>query len=110
MTDSVQFDIFEARRLRDEGMKRVSENSATWHELAFQTACKLPQEWSGLGEDVRAYVSEIVGEPHHPNCWGALTNSLQRSGVLEKTGEWRGARSKKSHASTYPVLRRGRRQ
>ncbi len=93
-------------KARDDGISRVADNSFDWMAAASAVVDRIDRFWEGLGEDIRLRVIAQVGEPHHPNCWGALIMSATRRGVLVKTGEWRGARSKKSHASMYPVLRR----
>lgn len=53
-------------------MKRTSkaQRSEQWNAAYDHCVRRLP---AGLytGETVRAAVEPNIGEPHHPNCWGA---------------------------------------
>lgn len=104
-----QFNIFDQARgvaLRDAGMARTTGLSPKWAAEAMAAIIAIPRGWQGMGEDIRVLVGDKVGHPHHPNCWGALIMGAMRKGLLVKTGVWKGARAKASHASQYPVLRR----
>jgi len=64
-------------QLKLEGIDRVLDNEPeNWKELADD----LTRNWFSYqqagreftGQDLRNFIVEVIGEPHHPNCWGAL--------------------------------------
>jgi hypothetical protein len=93
-----QLDLFSGRDLRDDGIARVTSNAGKWTDRAFSAVCTLPPGWTGLGEDVRAYVLKVVGPPHHHNAWGGLVMKAMRRAVLADTGERAASKSLRSHA------------
>ena len=100
------FDYAAGVAMRDRGIEQVEANDFDWMAAAQALIARIPIGWEGLGEDIRARVIAQIGEPHHSNCWGALIMGATRRGMLVKTGTWQNAKSKRSHASMYPVLRR----
>lgn len=99
------FDYAESVNRREAGLAQVEQQP--WQMIALNVIRSIPIGWQGIGEDIRELVMKRgVGLPHHPNCWGALLAQAQRMRLLVRTGGMRNARGKKSHASTYPILRR----
>jgi hypothetical protein len=98
----LQIDIFESRRLRDEGIEQVAKNSMQWHDKAMLASTVIRDRKKVgepfIAEDLRGPISELIGEPHHHNCWGALVMALNRSRLIIKTGTYRQMALKSSHA------------
>jgi hypothetical protein len=107
--DNEQGDLFdgeEAKRRRDEALKRVSDHNATWFTRCVEVATRLAKENPKVrftGEDIRWHCLGMVGQPKHPNAWGALIHHLIKGGVIYATGEHRPMRAKLSHARSTPV-------
>jgi len=88
--------------LRDEGIEQVEDNSRSWQERAFDVVQSIP---SGIlmGEDIHRKVASSIGEPHHPNSYGALIMRAIKSGLLVKTGEYKHSSRPSAHARVNPV-------
>ena len=100
-------DLVGARIARDAGMAIVNANATPWKELAKACILSLPSGSEGIFEDFRLIVTGRIGPPHHPNAWGAIANSLIKSGGLVPTGAFGQMQMPKSHARSHaPVLRR----
>ena len=91
----------QASLLRDITLTQVSENAGTWMDRAKRALPALRGQ-TMTGEMIRLYLSEIIGEPHHHNAYGALINHAVRSGQLKPTGRYLKMRTKKSHARKTP--------
>lgn len=107
MTEQTTGDLFtEAERRRDAGLQQVTDNEPkSWMERAKDAVRDLNQRREWTGEDIRLFVTESIGEPHHHNIWGALTSWGIKQGILQRTGEWRKMVTPKSHARMTPVYR-----
>lgn len=109
MTQQDLFDPPETgERLRDQVLKKVGENNENWLEACVKLFCESvgSRFCTFTGEDIRFECSAWVGEPKHPNAWGALINSLVKRKVIEATGEYRSPKDKSSHARKIQVYRR----
>ena len=104
-----KLDLKEGRRSRDEGMKRVDENSVPWSTDASRAAAEilnfmLPGT-KFTGEDLRLHIERIVGEPPNPNSWGAVIGgsmrSMRKNGAIEVCGYVQ-AKRPSMHAHHYP--------
>jgi len=97
MTD--EFSRKKARRARDKGMKSVLDHNPRWidHYYGFVTRA-IPRGTVLSGEDIRRMAAPVIGEPGHPNGWGAASNGAYRRGLLIKTGKMVTPKAKKSHA------------
>ncbi len=98
--------LFTGEVLRDEGIAKVTEHNENWMERCLYFAGFYV--FSGgvetfTGEDLRFYLSGVVGCPKHPNAWGALINTLLKRKIIKPTGEWRQMRDDRSHARKTPV-------
>lgn len=100
------FDAIESKRARDEGIDITTMNeSELWRYRAMSVIRDIPPGWTGIGEDIRHKILESgIGEPHHPNVWGAIIMAATKRNWLKRTGQMQRAKAKKSHASTYPVM------
>ena len=58
-----------------------------------------------LAEDLRTVLARKVGEPPHPNGWGALIKSLRARRMIEPNGETRHMKRKSSHGRLSPAYR-----
>lgn len=98
-TDSMTYDLFAARALRDEGIERVSGNTPPDFKLAFAEVAKTltPGEYL-TAEELRARCMARGGIPHHHNAWGAAISGLVKRGRLKNTGRYVQATLDTSHA------------
>ena len=109
MTVAAERDLDEGRRRRDEGMARVQENAATWSQavwpLLLRIVARLDEPFTA--EEVNLEIRHVAPEPHHPNAWGALTNTAVRRGVYLKIDRTAPMTRPRSHARATPLYRRG---
>jgi len=96
--DQLQFGI----ALRDEGIHLISGNSKSWQERALDVVRSMP-DGEMMGEDIHKKVEVAIGDPHHPNAYGALIMKAIRAGVIVRTGEYRKSSRPSAHARANPV-------
>lgn len=101
MTDN--FDLFESRARRDEGMDCVEE--PTFSEAVSGVVCDMDAGIQVTGEDIRRLCTSRGVTPHHPNAWGGVISGLVCAGRLRATGEYRQMADVKSHARETKVYR-----
>lgn len=87
---------------RDKAIAQVSQGSPTWIEQAHENIRTYPHPIA-TGEDLRVWLTERIGEPHHHNVYGAMIMGAARKGLITKTGEYRPMKLKQSHARVNPV-------
>jgi hypothetical protein len=101
----------EGEKLRDEGCAQVvNYEPAEWKLLYEQLAVEFMDTMNNgdtfLGEDLTAVVRSAIGEPHHPNLWGAMFMKMYhawvKSGTITRLDMAR-AKSPANHASLYPT-------
>ena len=93
---------------RDAGIASVMQSAGEdWKAAAIAVALRVRDRGEDFtGEDIRlACVKEGIS-PSHPNAWGGLVQGMVRSGMIVETGEWKAARSPRSHARRIPVYSR----
>ena len=96
-------DLFSsAAQERDKALERVVQGSYSWMEKAIEAVRLYPEKYA-TGEQLRIYLEEKIGHPHHYNVYGALIMACARQGILRKTGEYRPCQRKESHARVNPV-------
>lgn len=96
----------DAKRDRDEALRRVAENTGPWHPQAMAMIQLKLRGFTGTGEDIRTrLIMKGLSHPHHHNAWGALTNDALKKKILVPTGEMRHMRGNRSHARRTPVYR-----
>ena len=93
------FDAAESKARRDAGIESVTRKR--WIDNAISMTNdlrgKVPEPFAV--EDLRKALTEAgLEDPHHVNAWGAFGMSLSRRKMIARTGEWRHAKSKTSHA------------
>ena len=99
MTDN--FDLFESRARRDEGMDCVEEQ--TFSEAVSGVVCGMNPGIRVTGEDIRRLCTNRGVTPHHPNAWGGVISGLVCAGRLKATGEYRQMADVRSHARETKV-------
>ena len=100
-------------QLRDKGMAQVSEHNENWMTKAIEAATEWVRIFGHIapnddftGEDIRMMLITIkVGEPSHPNAYGALINTLLKRKIIVPTGEYRAMKDNTSHARKTPVYK-----
>ena len=105
MKDISQGDLFAGRELRDQGIESVTENSKRWQDEALQIIAGA-QFFQATGEELRAPIVAAIGEPHHPNAWGALINTALKRGLIAKTGRYTQMRRASAHARVNAIYRK----
>lgn len=101
------YDLFTGEALKQDGIELVTDNNIEWMARAIDAArVHLP---TGLlcGEDFRRCLAPIVGEPEHPNAWGALVRHCRRMHIVEPTGNYRKSTAILNHGHPYAEYRRG---
>ena len=102
-----EFSIKKARKGRDEGIERVGGHNPAWLSRYYDfVKTKIPAGIVFTAEHVRRRAGPIIGEPNHPNAWGAAANGAFRRGLLGKTGNMVTPRAKKSHARAIQECRK----
>lgn len=96
---------FSGATLRDQGIAQVTENSGAWMDRARAEAVAFLEIASGqtlTADVVRDAVARRIGQPHHFNAWGALTNWLLKRGKLIPTGRIVPSSRATNHAHKNP--------
>jgi len=102
-------DLFEAdsaESLRDKGLLTVYQNAKPWFDAAFKALLEMrsdPCLPTFTGEDLRLQIERKIGNPHHPNAWGALIMKAVRRGVIINTGKYVPMKTPRSHGCKKPV-------
>jgi len=96
------------QQLKEKGLKLVRENNENWMDdcVDFTTRWFIingPSDFTG--EDIRNGCEYYVGQPKHPNAWGALINTLIKRKIIVPTGEHRQMKDRSSHARSTPVYK-----
>ena len=89
---------------RDKGIQKVAHNNKEWIAAALTVLREYPHK-EAMGEDLKAFVTQRLGEPFHVNAIGAFIKAAMRAEIIVPTGEWRQSKMKSSHARRNPVYR-----
>ena len=106
--------MFSGEAARDAGIEQVLDHLPPhWHTaygvtLVFWfTQLTIGTEFSG--EDMTRHARPLIGEPHHPNAWGAAASALLRdwlnAGRIVVVGQ-AVSRSAANHAHVYRRYRK----
>ena len=101
--EQLTLDLSAARTARDDGIASVEANSdEEWKDAVDAVIARLAATGEKFTADnVRA---AGVGEPHHPNAWGARFTAARRKGLVERIGFDESARPA-GHARAVAVWR-----
>lgn len=95
------------KALRDKAIEKTLKKSSGWIQeavLVVMDYCDVNKGRLVRWEEVRAYVSSRIGDPHHPNVWGALSMKCIRGAKLFKdVYKTTHATDPVSHACRVPV-------
>lgn len=83
------------------GQRVVRSNHSEWITLATLFVEALE---SGVAVDAER-IREWVGSPPHPNCLGAVTSLLQKTGTIRKVGYRAASRPQRHHAEIRTYVR-----
>lgn len=104
--------IQSGKELKQIGQQLALSVDVSWKECAFAELEKFCERLKEEGkpefvfEDFRLHCEGImVGEPHHPNAWGALATSAAKEGLIEWTGKGVQAKGVKAHSRLVRVWR-----
>ena len=99
-----QLDMFTtATEARDAALAQVAANASDWMTEARSVLNHCPLRGQVTGGDIRLWVTEIVGHPHHHNAWGALISWAIKRNILVPTGASVAMKTPKSHARKTPT-------
>ena len=98
------FDPEAAKEARDDALERMEKNSGSWVSRAVEKIREFPCD-EAIGEDLRLFVVQKIGPPHHNNAMGAVVRNAIRQGILIHTGTVKAMKTKKSHARRSFVYR-----
>lgn len=97
----------QAIQKRNSALQQVEDNSGDWFAIALIELRELKhhknQEFTG--EQLRRWLTPLIGNPHSVNTWGALIMKARREGVIEPTGRYAPMQSEKSHGRETKVYR-----
>lgn len=104
MTDLLDYLASQIRR--DEGIALVKDNNGEW----FGMAMSLVEQWSKLGyrkrlfmgEDIRNWLTPMIGKPKSPHAYGALIRECVKKPYIVETGKWVHMKSLKSNHRRTP--------
>lgn len=101
--------LFSASKKREQALAKVENNSGDWFRLALieLTEFKHVKRQEFTGENIRYWLTPLIGKPHSPNAWGALIMRARRSGLIEPTGRYAPMKSEKSHGRETKIYRWG---
>jgi len=85
MSNPTLFDQPTAEALRDAGIASVTKNEKTWLEDAHALIARYPTDEANA-EELRTWVEDRLGAPHHVNAYGGMIMSAVRKGLLKNTG------------------------
>ena len=97
----------EGEEAKQEGQHRVTENQqAEWKADVAVIIEQLARRPNGFtGDDVRELASTAgIGEPTHPNAWGAAMSAAAKRGLIQAVGYERSAMPSR-HAAVVRVWR-----
>lgn len=116
MTTQLTLDSFAARQLKDKGIDKILTNQAPWLDAAIEQikSMKIPDRGlrasqapysdnSMPADQIRQRIQNTIGEPNHPNAWGALFRTAMRRGLLIDTGRMTKSSITTSHSRRIPV-------
>ena len=92
---------------RNKGIAKVSAGSPTWIQSAHEHLHLYPGD-TATGEDLKVFLRDILLEPHHVNCYGAMIRSALTKGLIKGTGVFVKMKLKESHArknEVYTIVR-----
>lgn len=116
----IQPQLFETPFLKISGQKRkeigqkrvIANEGKEWLERALselRTFCSImkTRKETFAFEQFRAWAVEFSGmpEPFHHNAWGAVPAHAVRAGLIEFTGQYRPAKSARTHGHPVKVWR-----
>ena len=99
-----EFNLTESKRLRDEGVEKVTRPD--WQEIALKLLGEVPSGTRGTGEQFGRLLRKMgLPKPHHPNAAGALFLAAQgkKHRLIVKTGELEHMEKRSSHGRLTPV-------
>ena len=91
-----------------EGTKRVLENEPEpWKDRAQEVILSTAYRHEFFNaDDVKDRANDMgLGEPHHPNAWGAAFRVALLAGVMERTGRYVRSGRTSRHSSMIPQYR-----
>lgn len=75
------------QQLKLRGIDRVAQWNRDWLNHAAMKAGEVVEAKAEFtSDDVRVHVVFYCGNPGHPNAWGALLNSMAKSGRIRRIG------------------------
>lgn len=102
-----QHDLFAGEALKAAGMAVTTLSNERWMDEATAVARRyLPHGIDFHPDEIRRIVAPFVGEPRHPNAWGAFASRLFMLRVIVGTGTIAKSKARNNHAHKYELVRR----
>lgn len=84
------------------GIQQVSDSNAEWlHKANFLLLryLRLSRYEPFTSCDFRTWSDQVhkLGEPRHPNAWGALFNTAHKQGLIVPTGRYEASTHSRAH-------------
>ena len=80
--------------LKERGLASVEDNSEPWMRAAVSTLERARLETPWTCDDLREVLEAAnLGEPHHPNAWGALARNVAKARGLKIVGYTKSGRA-----------------
>jgi hypothetical protein len=92
-----------SKQLRDGGIDAVLLTRQGWKASVVTLVKRYLRGMEVTGEEIRLFVRPQVGNPSHPNAWGAVIYSMVCEGLLVDTGRVHHCAIPSSHARRLPV-------
>ncbi len=101
-----QFDLPLGEKLRDEGIKRVSDHNVEWVNLILFIIYGVANRFETFTSDEVRNAARLHGipEPQSPNAWGAAFQAAHSQKLIAKVeGSMRSSKLPSSHARMLQV-------
>jgi hypothetical protein len=92
------------QELKEAGIAVVNASNEPWKNRIID----LIEQCVKVGTITSCQVRKVaqaqgIGNPSHPNAWGAVFNAAARKGIIKKTGQYVKSRFEKSHSAVVAV-------
>lgn len=86
---------------RTEWLRRVAEGVTSY--LTTNLTTNGTTHVTYPADAIRKMVTDRIGEPPHPNCWGVLFRILGNLGLIRKTNKYVSSNIPSTHGRTIPI-------
>ena len=101
-----ELNLTASRIARDKGIDSVTDNNENWFSRAIAQLEAVIKSFGSTpfsGEDLRMVLGRRIGQPEHPNAWGALLMYAKRHKLVLATEKYAPMKTISSHARRTPL-------